>query len=376
MKARLTAVSAGTALVLAIAGCGGSPTGAGGTAEGSEDGPAAIDDVYAELEGLEGEERLERLEELAVEEDTSLTWYTTTPLGDSEPLTEGFADKHGIDVEIYRASSADLLRRVLEESRAGHGGADLVTNNGVEMQILDNEELLLPLETELRDDIADGARFDTWLGMYLNVSAAAWNTNALGEGDAPTSWKQVLTGYQGRLAMEAKAWDWFATLVRDHFMKDMGMTEKQAVDLFRRAARGADIVDGNTAIAEFLVAGQYDVVTSTYKNHIAELGSKGGPVTWEPAIEPLVLTVNGTGIHRRTDAPATALLFLEYTLTDGQEILVDAYRTPANTEYGDDVEQYETVVADVEDMVEQRDKWEKLYDQVVRESGSDVIEDN
>lgn len=372
MKAKLGATATALAVTLGLAACG-SPTSG---ARGNDGGGAAdtLDDVYAELEGLKGDERRQRLEELAAEEDQQITWYTTTPLGDSKPMVERFREEYGLDVEIYRASSSDLLKRVLQESEADQAASDVVTNNGEEMEILADEGVLVPLETPLRDDIVEEARYDAWLGIYLNVPSVAWNTDALGDGEQPTSWEQVLSEYRGDLAMEAKAWDWFATLVQEHFMAEKGMTEDEAIELFREAARGATPVDGNTTIAELLAAGEHDVVAATYKNHVEELANEGAPVAWEKPVEPIVVTTNGTGIHRDTEAPATALLFLEYTLTDGQEVLVDAYRTPANTEYGGLPEDYDTIIADPPEMIEQREKWEKLYEEVIRESGSDIVE--
>lgn len=372
MEAKLGAAIA-LAVTLGLASCG-SPT-SDADANG-DDATDTLDEVYAELEGLEDDERRERLEELAAEEDQQLTWYTTTTLDDSEPIVEGFGEKYGLDVEIYRASSANLLKRVLQESEADQAASDVVTNNGEEMEIIDDEGLLAPLDTPVSDDIVEGARFETWLGIYLNVPSVAWNTDALAETEYPASWEAVFTEYQGSLAMEAKSWDWFATLVEDHFVAEQGMSEEEAIDLFRQAARGATPVDGNTTIAELLAAGEYDVVSSTYKNRVDELADQGAPVAWEEPIEPIVVTTNGSGIHGSTDAPASALLFLEYTLTDGQQILVDAYRTPANTEYGGLPEGYETIFADAEKMLEERDKWEKLYDDVIRESGSEVVEED
>ncbi|MPZ61461.1 MAG: extracellular solute-binding protein [Propionibacteriales bacterium] len=375
MRIERAAVPAVVVLALGLAGCG-SPTAdedasGSGDAEGSVE---SLDGVYAELEGLDGQERLDRLQELAAEEDAEVTWYTTTPLEDSEPMVDAFAEEYGIDVELFRASSSDLLQRLLQEADAGRSDADLVTNNGEELHALDSEGLLAPLETPLRDDIADKARFDTWLGIYLNVAAAAWNTDGLDESEYPTTWEEVLTDHPDSFALEAKAWDWFATLVQEYFVAEKGMTAKEAIDLFLEAAPGAAVVDGNTGIAELMAAGQYDLVTPTYKNHVSVLADDGAPVAWEPPVEPLILTVNGTGIHSGTDAPATSLLFTEYLLTGGQEILADVYRVPANTEYGGLPEEYETITVDVDRSVRLRPRWEQLYDEIIRESGSEIIE--
>lgn len=382
MRSKLGAVATVIVSMAVIAGCSQSPTSGENSEDSgadSEDGGAAdaLEEIYAEVEGLEGEDRLKKLEELAAEEDSAPTWYTSENLDDSEPLISAFEDEYGIEPEIYRASSSDVLLRVMQEADANYAGADVVSLNGPEMNILDREELLLPLEISTRDDIFEGAQFDTWLGIYLNVFTSAWNTDALDESEYPSSWEDVLTGYPGDLAMEVGDWDWFATLVEQHFMAEEGMSEDEAVDLFREAASQAVFVDGHTTMAELMAAGEFDLVSSAYQHRISQLETEdGAPVAWEKPVEPVIVRPNGIGIHRDTDAPATSLLFIEYALSDGQQLIADQFRTPANTEYGGVPERYETVTVDLEKLNDERDRWEKLYEEVVRESKTDVIEED
>lgn len=373
MSVKLAGVAVAV-LMVGVAGCGQSPSSAESPSGGGGDGGEALQEVYDALEGLEGEERRAKLETLAAEEDATPTWYTSMNLDDSTPLTDAFAERYDIEVELYRASSGDLLQRLLQESQADYAGTDLVSANGPEMQVLAGENMLSPLETPVRDDIFPGAQFDTWLGIYLNVFVAAWNTESVGQEEIPSSWEEVLTDHPGKLAMELGDWDWFATLVQEHLMAEKGMTEDEAVDLFRQAARSSVVVDGHTTMAELMVAGEYDIVSSAYQHRILELKEDGAAVDWERPVEPIIVRPNGLAIHQDTDAPASSLLFLEFVLTDGQDIIADINRTPANTEYGGLPDKYETLTVDFDKMVKQRDKWEELYDKIVHESGSDVVE--
>lgn len=343
-----------------------------GTGEGG--GASGLETVYAEVEGLEGEQRRQRLVELAEQEDGSITWYTSTNLDESQPVVDAFADAVGIEPELYRASSSDLLQRLLQEGQAGYQGADVIATNGPEMNALDQEGLLLPLNSPVTEDITEAAVFDNWAGFYLNVFTAAWNTDLLNEDEYPETWEGVLQDYPGRLAMELGDFDWFATLVNRHFIEEQGMSEDEVVELFKEAARNAFVVDGHTAMAELMGAGEFAIVASAYQHRIPQLQLDGAPVEWEPPPEPIIVRPNGVAIHRDTDAPATALLFVEYLLTDAQEMLAEFDRSPANTAYGGVPEGYETITIDLELLLEERDKWEGLYEEVVRESGRDVIE--
>jgi iron(III) transport system substrate-binding protein len=379
MNVKLTTAAMLAAMTLGLSGCAGAPPtaqGAGGGAAGGE-GASALQDVYAKIQGLEGEARMNKLAQLASQEDGTLSLYTSMNTEDSLPITEAFAAEYDIEVELYRASSSDVLQRVLQESQAGYEGADVVALNGPEMFILDEKRLLSPLETPYESQIFEDARFENWVGLYLNTFAASWNTDAVSAGEAPTSWEGLLSNPPGQLAMEAGDWDWFATLVEEYFMDEKGMTEDQAVELFRKAASNATIVDGHTTMAELLAAGEYDVSASTYQHEILQLQDDDAPVDWEPPPQPLILRPNGIGIHSDTDTPASALLFLEYAITEAQDSIAALHRMPANTNYGTldaMMSKYDVISTDLTHLDATRAKWEKLYEDVVSESSKDVIE--
>lgn len=369
------------ALLLTLAGCASPPTqdegAAGGGAAGDEEGEgaSALEEVYAQVEGLTGKERRDKLMELAAEESGSLSLYTSTNLDESGPIAEDFSDATDIDVEIYRANSESVLQRLLQEDQANYAGADVVQTNGPEMTILDQEGLLLPLNTPVTDDIVEFGVFPTWSSIYLNTFVSAWNTKAVSGGEVPGSWEDVLTDPPGRLAMELGDFDWFATLTK-YFVEEKGMTEDEAVELFRKAARQAVVVDGHTVMAELMAAGEFDITTSSYQHRIEQMSGDGAPVAWQPAVEPAIVRPNGIAIHKDTDTPASALLYVEYSLTDAQKRLIEFDRSPASTKVeGGLPEDVETVLVDVEAVIEEQDKWESLYEEIVRLSGGEVIED-
>jgi iron(III) transport system substrate-binding protein len=242
---------------------------------------------------------------------------------------------------------------------------------------VDREELLAPLESPVTEDITSEGIQENWVWMYINTFTPAWNTKAISPAQAPKSWEDVLTKYEGQLAMEAADIDWFATLVKEYFIKEKGMSEQEAVDLFKQAAGGGVVVDGHTLMTELLAAGEFDIAASPYLHRVQQLQGDGASIEWEPAIEPLVARPNGIGIHAAAERPASAMLFTEWALTDAQPLLFEFDRQPASTavEGGGLPTQYENVVVDVEAVIDEFDKWSGLYEEVVRESGGDIIED-
>jgi iron(III) transport system substrate-binding protein len=382
-------LSVGLALMLGLTACGGSPTSgdqpaAGGGGEeapvSEEEAPeaqdageaqAALDEVNAELDGLDRDARRERLIELAQEEGGEVSFYGSTNIDDIGPVIEAFEDDTDISISHYRAGASTVMNRMLQEADAGFAGSDVVQINGPEMLVLDGEGLLLELDTPIADDIVEAGRFDTWLAPYVNAFVVGWNTDLVSEDEVPTSYEETFQNFKGSLAMEVDDYDWFATLVEKYFVEEKGMTEEEAVDLFKEAASGASLINGHSLGAELLVAGEYDVHATIYHHHTAR--HEGAPLGWEPPVEPIVVRPNGVGIVSSTARPATSLLLLEYMLTDGQPLLIESGRTPGSTKYeGGLPDDLQTIGVDLQELEDNNDKWRDLYEEVIRESGSEV----
>lgn len=354
------------------AGAAGSDDAGSEEAEDPESAQSALDEVVAELEGLEGDERRERLVELAQEEG-EVSFYGSTNIDDIGPILEQFEDDTEISVSHYRAGASTVLNRILQEADAGFAGSDVVQINGPEMNALDGEGLLLELDTPIRDEILEAGRQDTWLAPYVNAFIVGWNSDRVPEGEEPTSYEDVFTNFSGTLAMEVDDFDWFMTLVDQYFTEEKGMSEEEAVDLFKEAASGASLISGHSVGSELLVAGEYDVHSSIYHHHLSRFPDS--PLEWQPPIEPIVVRPNGVGIMATTSRPAASLLMVEYMLTDGQPLLAEVGRTPGNMNVDGGLEaDVETLGVDLEKLDKERDKWVDLYDEVIKESGSEIRE--
>jgi iron(III) transport system substrate-binding protein len=361
--------------VMTVVACTSPPTsdgdgGSGRLVDVTED----LNGLYAELEGLDPDARRERLIELAAEEGGTVDAYGSTNLDDIFPMLDEFTDATDVEVNYYRASSSDILERVLQEADAEFPGADLVFTNGPELTVIDQEGLLAPLDSPVTDDIDEQGVFDTWAWLYLNTFVGSWNTDRVQ--DAPATWEDLLA-YGDGLAVEVGDFDWFATLVKSYFMEQQGMSEEEAVDLFREAVDGAALVDGHTLMAELLAAGEYDVASSTYLHRILQLKKDDAPVEWEGGPTPIIIRPNGIGIHKYADEPASALLFLEFMLTDAQTLLLEIDRQPASAGVsgGGIPSGADTMIVDLPALLEEREKWEGLWDEIVESSEGQTYED-
>lgn len=373
--------SAGVAfLAVLVTACGqGSPTAeappepadaAAGSEETQEGGGDALAGVLAELEGLEGDERRNRLVELAeaeAEEGAGFSHYTSMNLDNSGPVAESFEEAYGIEQELYRATGSTVVQRATQEAEANYAGSDVISLNGTELSQLDEAGILAPIEVSSADDLAEV--HPTWVSNYLNVFVTAWNTDLVT--DPPATWTEVLTGYEGQLSIEIGDFDWFAALVEEHLVGQEGMTEDEAVELVRSAAQGAYAVDGHTVQNELLASGEFGVAPSVYLHNTLQQVEAGAPIGWDdPApVEPLIVRSNGIGVNVATDRPATSLLFVEFMVDDAQEQIAGFGRTPANTTTSGGIpEDIETIVVDIDALLADEDKWRGLYEEVTRDA--------
>lgn len=350
------------------------------TGEGADTGGDAeegsYEAVYAEIEGLEAEPRKERLIELAQECEGALNVYSTMN-GDEGPESMAlFEEQTGLDTEFYRASSTDVLNRLLQEHEAGYDNQADVATAGYEMLILDQEGLLAPVNTIAEDQLPEGAVMDTLAWTYLNVFTPAWNTDAISPEEAPKTWTDVLTKYPGDIVFEVTDWDWFYRVV-PILMEENNISEEEAIKMVGDAMReAAAVVRGHTTMSQFVSAGQYPISASSYHNAVIDLAGEGAPIAWEPPIDPLIVVPFVAGLNAEAPCPAGAVLFMDFFLTDAQAIMAKHGRQPANltTEGGSLPADYNVVAVDLKAAFEEQERWETQYDEFVQQSGLPVQE--
>lgn len=377
-------------LLMALAACSATPTAepeasssaqaTGTTASGSPDsegvadgqpaeggaGLAELDEVYAVVEGLEGDERQQTLIDLAEDAGGEVNIYGSTNGDEGPALIEAFEDATGLSAAFYRASASTILQRVLQERDAGFRGADAIFINGTEMVVLDQDGLLAPLDTPSTEQHPEEGVLDTWAWSYINAMIPLWNTERIPEDRVPTSWEELLTSYDDELVLEVGDFDWFATLVG--YFVEQGMTEDEAVDLFRDAADGGAGADGHTLMAQLVATGEFGVAASSYEVNGRQLVNEGAPVALEPAVQPVIVRPNGIGISVDAPNPAGGLLWIDFMLGEGQAILAEYERTPASrsVEGAGLPEDWEILPVPLLQVHEERDKWSGLYEEALR----------
>ena len=372
---RSTASAKGSIAILAtlclLVACGSSaptasPTAATGEAEQAgptstpEEAAGELDGVLAEVDGLEGQERTDRLAELALQVGP-VEWYTSMTDTLAQQMATDFEDTYGIEVLLYRAPSSQIVQLILQEATAGTPGADVVEFSGPEIVALAHEGVLVPYDSPARAGLIEGADYGDWTISRLNVFAPAWNSDLVEE--PPTAWEDLADPrWDGRLGMESTNAEWYMTL-SNYWTEEAGKSPEEVEQLWEQIAQGTLMVQGHSPLRQHLISGEFAAVPSLYSYMVDESAAGGAPLAWQPPVEPVIVGPNGTAVVVNAPNPAGAMLFTDWLLTDGQQHIADAgieSVRPELQQLGD----ADTYRIDVERFFEEQDQWVSELEQL------------
>ena len=276
---------------------------------------------FADLAADASPSRHQRLVEGAKKEG-SLTLYTSNAAPTLKLLAADFEKRYGVRVEAWRASSAKVLQRLGAEKTANRWEFDAVGVSSPELEALYRENLLQEVSSSLHKEMREGSvpKHRGWAPQFINVFVQAYNTNAVKKQELPKQWADLLDArWKGRLGVEAKAGEWYCSL-----LKDLG--EKKGGELLRQIAarNGFSVRNGNSVLANMVVSGEVPFALAVYSHMIDEAKDKGAPVEWF-ALEPMIGRANGVGVSRKPPHPHAALLFYEYLLREGQPLIMQLH---------------------------------------------------
>ena len=321
--------------------------------------PAAAQNLFT----YEGPDRTERIVAAAKKEGT-LTLYTTIAEKDLPAIVKPFEQKYGVKVNVWRAGTDKVLQRAVTETRAKKYEFDAVHFGAPEMEALSREKILQPVNSPVHKDLLPGSvpAHKEWAATILSVWVQAYNTNAFKKEDLPKTYKDLANPkYKGKLGIEAKNDDWFATVV--HLMG----SEAEGLKFFQDvvAANGISPRQGHTLLNNMVVSGEVPLALTVYNYMPEQAKKKGAPIEWF-ALEPAVARANAIGVTRHAPHPNAALLFYEYMLgPDGQKAMVSVDYVPTNTKIESPLKGIKIISTDPARSLDESDKWSKLFEEII-----------
>ncbi len=309
-----------------------------------------------------GPDRMARIA-AAAKKEGSLTMYTTFAEKDQPALINPFEAKYGVKVNIWRAGTDKVLQRTLAEAAARKYDVDLIHFGSPEMEALSREKILRAVNSPVHEDLQPGSvpRHRQWAATLLSVWVQAYNTNLIKKSDLPKRYQDLLDPrWKGKLGIEAKDEDWFASVV-----DVMGGGEK-GLQFFRDlvAKNGISVRSGHTLLNNMVIAGEVTLALTVYNYMPEQSKRRGAPIDWF-ALEPAIARSNAIGIARHAPHPNAALLFYDYMLGEGQQYLVKMDYVPSNTKIASPLRGVKILQTDPIRALDESDKWTKLFEDIV-----------
>lgn len=324
-------------------------------------GPAAAQ-TLTEMASYGGADRMEKLA-AAAKDEGSVMVYTSFTLPDMTAVAEAFTAKYGIPVEIWRGSSEDVLQRGLAETKAGRYTVDVYENSGRELEALAREGVLEPVVSPTYAEIIPEAVPDhhLWVGSRMNLMVAAYNTNLIPAADLPQAWTDLLDPkWKGKLGIEAEDYDWFATVVGEF------PSEADGIEYFRQltGSNGLSVRKGHTLLTNLTASGEVPLALTVFDFTSKQVKADGAPLEWF-SIGAVPTRLNGVAVSKTAPHPNAALLFHEFMLSDGQDVLAERGVTPTNTKRVPLPEDIQLKLIEPAFVLDHGQRWAELYDEIV-----------
>jgi iron(III) transport system substrate-binding protein len=305
-------------------------------------------------------DRMQRLTADAKKEG-ALNLYTSRVAEDTTPVTDAFTKKYGIAVQVWRSSNQNIIQRAVAESRAGRCPADVISSGTPALEPLYREQLLQPVKSPATAELMPQALrpHGAWVGISVNIISAAYNTDLIKPQDVPQSYDDLKDPkWKGRLAIEAEDVDWFAALLGR-------LGEQKGAALFRDIVRtnGVSTRTGHTLIANMVAAGEVPLAMTVYSYKPEQLARAGAPVR-ALYLAPVIALATGVSVTRCATHPNAAVLFYEFMLREGQEVLARRDIVPTNLKIRPLPAGQEINFMDPVQMLDDGPKWTQLWNDI------------
>lgn len=294
-----------------------------------------------------------------------LTLYTTIAEKDLPTLLGPFEAEHGIKVNVWRAGTDRIMQRTMSEAAAGRYDVDVIHFGSPEMEALARENILEPIDSPVHADLQPGSvpAHRKWAATLLSVWVQAYNTELVRREELPKSYRDLLDPkWKGKLGIEAKDQDWFASVA-----DVVGGGEEEGLEFFRQlaATNGVSVRVGHTLLNNMVISGEVPLALTLYNYMPEQAKKKGAPIDWF-TLEPAIARSNAVGVASRAPHPAAARLFYDYLLgEDAQRLFVSMDYVPSNTKVPSPLAGVKILQTDPVRSLDEVDKWTKLFEETL-----------
>ena len=285
---------------------------------------AARPSSVAELAAYTGADRQQILLEGARKEGKAV-WYTV--VSSYREIAKVFEAKYpGVRIEGYRTRSANLVKRILSEARAGRHTVDVIEAPEISVKVVHEAKLLAPYTSPYVARHPESAKkkgpngLVYWAVDQESYIGVGYNKNVIRAADVPKNFEDLLKpalkdkmaidgGGSGRRVMGAmlKA-------------KGEGYVRKLKRQNMKLLSASLGVLHG------MVVSGEVPISPGILQSMVLGSIAKGAPVGWVPM--DLVINIAGNvALYAHSRHPHAALLFADFLISpDGQKVLVERFK--------------------------------------------------
>lgn len=290
----------------------------------------------------------------------SHTWYRT--------MAKEFEKKYPfLKVSEYRTDGRNLIKRALEEIRAGQYIADVIATTGEQMDLMKREGVFLEHHVpDARHYPADvkhpGKTGYYYVGHYETYASLGFNTSLIPPAEAPKTMLDLLNPkWRGKMSIVSTTTGtrWIGSTVESFGREYLDKIAEQ--DIKVQNMSGA-------ALAGLVVSGEVPLSPTIFDANITQAKQKGAPVDWRP-LEPVVTTVAYSGLTLKAPHPHAALLFLDWLHSrEGQQMIQKGGLWSPREDIGSTTQKFKKSYIDEKYGIEEAEKkyaeWDKLMQQL------------
>jgi len=230
------------------------------------------------------------------------------------------------------------------------------------LEPLYRENLLQEVKSPVLTDVIPEAiaPHRQWVAVYLNTIVQAYNTELVAKASLPkTYYDFAKPEWKGKLGIEAEDYDWFAQVVTD-------LGEAQGLRLFREivATNGLSVRKGHNLLANLVAAGEVPLALTVYGFQAEQAKRKGAPLDWF-AIPPAIARPTAEGVARNAPHPYAAVLFYDFMLGEGQQILASRQFVTVSRKIETPFNKVPLKLIDSAFMLDHAKKWQELYQRTI-----------
>jgi iron(III) transport system substrate-binding protein len=290
----------------------------------------------------------------------SHTWYRT--------VAKEFEKKYPfLKVSEFRSDGRNLIKRAIEEIKAGQYIADIIATTGEQMDIMRQEgvfqEYTIADARHYPEEVkSKGKQGFHYVGHYETYNSLGFNTSVISPAEAPRTTSDLLNPkWKGKMSIVTTTTGtrWIGNTLESMGREFLDKLAEQDVKLQNMSG---------AALAGLVVSGEVPLSPTIFDANIAQAKQKGAPVEWRP-LEPVVTTVAYSGLIAKAPHPHAALLFLDYIHSkEGQQLIMKGGLWSPREDVGTLAQKFKKSYIDekysVEEAEKKYDEWDKLMQQL------------